>query len=102
MNFIKLHYPDGNRVIDTNKIVRIEAKSNYSKIFFNDSSPLIVAKVLHLLQQQLPQAQFARTHKSHLINKNYLIEIVLGKGRVVKLNNGETVPISVRNKMAWV
>jgi two-component system, LytTR family, response regulator len=101
MHFIKLYYPEGHKIIDVNKIVRIEAKSNYSKIFFTDGSPLLISKVLHLIQAELPQ-QFARTHKSHLINKNYLNEIILGKARVVKLLNGEVVPISNRNKMAWL
>ncbi|MEQ1767700.1 MAG: hypothetical protein ABL859_09765, partial [Methylotenera sp.] len=38
-----------------NEIVRIEASSNYSKLFFNNGKTLVVAKVLHWFEDQLPK-----------------------------------------------
>jgi two-component system, LytTR family, response regulator len=101
MDSLKLHFPQGTRTVQTDKIVRIEAKSNYSKIFFADGYPLLVAKVLNSFQQQLPP-QFIRIHKSHLVNKSYMDKVLLGITRKIILKNGDNLPISRRNKLEWV
>jgi two-component system, LytTR family, response regulator len=82
-----------------NNIVRIESKSNYCKIFFADKShPLTLAKTLGLVAQHLPAEMFLRTHRTHLVNKNFIAKIFLS-GQHVQLLNGEKINISRRRKM---
>ncbi|MEP7144699.1 MAG: LytTR family DNA-binding domain-containing protein [Ferruginibacter sp.] len=77
-------------------IIRIEASSNYSKIYFSNERPLIVAKVLHLFQDMLTKDSFCRIHRAHLINRSYVIAII-GRSKV-ELSNGEVLQISKRKK----
>jgi two-component system LytT family response regulator len=62
----------GKEFIVTDKIIRIEACSNYSKLFFKDGTTLVVAKVLHWFENKLSPTDFIRVHRSHLINIIYI------------------------------
>jgi two-component system, LytTR family, response regulator len=82
-----------------NNIVRVESKSNYCKIFFADNShPLTVSKTLRLVAQHLPADMFLRTHRTHLVNKNFIAKIFLSRQHV-ELLNGEKINISRRRKL---
>jgi DNA-binding LytR/AlgR family response regulator len=77
---------------DTSRIIRVEASSNYSRIYCTDEThPIIVARVLSWFQQQLPSQEFIRTHRTHLINKRY---IHCTEGRKMFLQNGEVIGLS--------
>ena len=79
-------------------IIRIEASSNYCKIFFNNERPLVVAKVLHWFQDNLQEEMFCRIHRTHLVNRMYVSEIM--ESCMLKLSNGDMVQISRRKKNA--
>jgi two-component system, LytTR family, response regulator len=82
-----------------NNIVRVESKSNYCKIFFADKShPLTLSKTLGLVAQHLPTDIFLRTHRTHLINKNFIAKIFLSSLQI-QLLNGEKICISRRRKL---
>ena len=90
------------RVLEPNNILRIEAQSNYCKIYFIDRcKTVVVAKVLHLVQQKLPADMFVRVHKSHLINKQHIRHVSGTNQKIAELTNGECIPIS-RRKQAVV
>jgi len=57
------------------KIIRLEAKSSYTKIFFDDRKPVTTCKVLKEYETLLKPLGFIRTHRSHLINKNRIASI---------------------------
>ena len=98
MNIILIPYVGGIRMVQPEKIVRIEASSNYSKIFFCDAKPMTVAKVLHWFQEKLPPQMFARVHRSHLVNKLFMHEINGSKNKMLLLHNGESIAISRRKR----
>jgi two-component system, LytTR family, response regulator len=82
-------------------IIRIQSISNYSKIYFADKShPLTVAKVLHWFEEHLPAEMFLRTHRTHLVNKEHIINVILSSQKM-QLSNGEQIGISKRRKQ-WV
>ena len=62
----------GKEPIPYDKILRIEAISNYSKLYFADGKTLVVSKVLQWFEGQLLGGQFIRVHRSHLINTVYI------------------------------
>jgi DNA-binding LytR/AlgR family response regulator len=79
------------------KILRIQAQSNYCKIYFIDRrNPMVVAKVLHLLQKQLPPDMFIRVHKSHLLNKQCIKQVSGTHTKTAELTNGESIVFSRR------
>lgn len=87
----------GIRVILASNIVRIEARSNYSKLFFDNARPLTVAKVLHWFEDKLEQRFFYRIHKTHIVNSQFICTIS-PDNNVLTLANGEQLKISRRRK----
>lgn len=83
------------QVLEQN-IIRVEAHSNYCKIFFNNERPLVVAKVLHWFEDNLPDDMFCRIHRTHLVNRMYITEIM--ESSMLRLSNGDVVQISRRRK----
>jgi two-component system LytT family response regulator len=97
MHAILIPSDTGMHCIPVNQIVRIEALSNYSKIYFAIGKPLVISKVLLWCQNRLPQEMFARVHRSHLVNKLYIEKIHGGEYKTLQLTNGERVAVSRRN-----
>lgn len=97
MKKIILNTSRGSFLIDTNAIMRVEASSNYSKVFFSDGKMLLTAKLLWWFEEQLEEESFTRLHRSHLINNRYL-QLQKCSGKSVELLNGKVVPVSRRRK----
>jgi two-component system, LytTR family, response regulator len=99
MNFIKIPFDRGIRMVQAEEIIRVEGLSNYSKIFFATGKQMTVAKVLHWFEDHLPVQMFARVHRSHLVNKIFVHEINGSNYSNLLLTNGENIPISRRKKI---
>lgn len=80
-------------------ILRIEAQSNYCKIFSIDrAKTMVVSKVLHRLQEKLPADMFIRVHRSHLVNRQYIKQVSGNHTKTAELINGESIPVSRRKQ----
>ena len=81
-------------------IIRIQAISNYSKIYLSNNRTITVAKVLHWFQKKNCMQTFVRTHRTHLVNKNFIqqIKIIGNAGSFAFLFNGEKISVSRRRK----
>ncbi len=88
--------------INCNNIVRIEASSNYSRLFFTDGKTLVVAKVLHWFEKQIGMHMFFRTHRTHLVNKNFISSYLNGSSGQICLFNGERIQLSKRKKSSFL
>jgi two-component system, LytTR family, response regulator len=86
----------GTKEVMQENIIRVEASSNYCKIFFIGERPLVVAKLLHWFEEKLPKEMFCRIHRGHIVNRMYVEEIT--GSSVVKLLNGDMLQISRRRK----
>lgn len=87
---------DGMYFFSPNQIIRLEAESNYTRFFFTDKKPLIVAKTLGEYEDLLVPHGFLRTHRTHLVNRNY-VESFLPEGYLLMKDNSK-VEISRRRK----
>lgn len=97
---IHINTTSGSHELLISTIVRIEGSSNYSKIFFAGKLyPLLAAKVLHWFEDNLFDKSFIRTHKSHLVNREY-IEKFCSHSSQVELRSGETISVSKRKYSA--
>jgi two-component system LytT family response regulator len=96
-SFLVLNTSSGQHFIDPETIIRIEASSNYCRIFFADGKTLLTAKLLKWFEEKLPHHSFMRMHRSHLINNRFLVpNQIISNGFV--LLNGEFIRISRRRK----
>lgn len=84
--------------IAINTIIRIEAKSNYSKLFFSSGKTIVVAKVLRWFESCLRQDDFIRVHRAHLVNKLFIRQYITGSKGKIDLTNGDSVGVSRRRK----
>ncbi len=96
MNKILIPTNKGPRVVAEDNIIRIQASSNYCKIYFIDECPLVVAKVLHWFQENLPGQNFCRIHRGHIVNLRHVAEMESPVS--MRLTNGEMLQISRRRK----
>jgi two-component system, LytTR family, response regulator len=101
----------GIEVIDVRSIIRIEAMSSYSKLYFTGEKILVVAKVLSWFEDVLNPLHkadgfeeffFVRIHRTHLINKCFIHQYIKGDGGKVKLYNGELIGVSKRKKKLFL
>lgn len=82
------------------EIIRIEASSNYSRIYFANGKKITVPKILHWFEDALPADLFARVHRSHLINKSFVQKVTGTHAKTLQLYNGEMITISRRKRMS--
>jgi two-component system LytT family response regulator len=62
-------------MVQSSLIVRLEAQSNYTCIYFTDRPPVIMARVLKLYDEMLKPHGFIRIHRTHLINPQYVQDL---------------------------
>ncbi len=91
---------DGIRVLVITDIVRLEADGSYTKIFLEDGDSLISTKGIGHYQKILEKHHFFRTHKSHLINVDMILNISYSDG--ILLKNKDRVPLSQRSKKEFL
>lgn len=89
----------GIEIIHTANLIRIEAISNYSKLFFADGTSVVVAKVLKWFVDKLPDAQFLRSHRKHIVNVQFIHKYCKGK---IELCNAQMIDVSKRKRMGFL
>ncbi len=95
INLPSLH---GFKSVAISEIIRCEADSNYTMIYFSDKSKVMISRTLQEFETQLLPHGFYRIHHKHLINLAYFKEYVKGSGGQVILSDGSAVDVSVRRK----
>lgn len=88
-------------VIPIQTLVRIEAISNYSRLYLVNGKTILVAKVLKRFEEQLDHGNFIRTHKTHLVNLEYIQSSSGVNKKTLMLSNGDCIAIS-RSKQKGV
>lgn len=98
LNIPRLLFLQGRKilVVHPDQIIRLEARSNYTRVFFTDHPPLLMAKVLGSYDEILRPYGFIRTHRSHLINMQYVSELDLNG--VIHMTDSSSAEISRRRK----
>lgn len=87
--------------IPVEKIIRLEALSNYTKFYINGQEKLIiVAKTIKHYHEKLNGQQFVRPHQSHLVNKSYIETYSTKNGGFLILKDETKIGISRRKKKA--
>lgn len=102
LNFVspKIGLPvsDGILFINTDEIIRAEAKGSYSILYLANSEKITTTKNLKDIELMLPEAIFLRIHHSWIINSKYLKKYYRGKNGYMEMEDGSTVMVSIRKK----
>lgn len=89
---------DGFSVVEIETIIRCEADSNYTRIFFTKDKPYIASRNLSHFEELLADAGFMRIHNKHLVNVKHVRHYHRGRGGLVEMSDGTQVEVSVRKK----
>ena len=98
MNLIKIPSLNNNVVVNTSKIIRIEAVGNYSRIYFVDGTKMVVSNVLQWFEKSLPASIFVKVHQSQLINMHFLKSIKSMDTKTLLMDSGDCIVVSRRKK----
>lgn len=96
----KIALPTGQGLvfIPLEKIIRCEAKDNYSKIYIADGATYVVSRTLKDFEYLLEEMNFCRIHYSHLINLQHVKKYIQGTGGTVLMSDGSSLDVSRRRK----
>ena len=95
---IVLSTSEGLHIFRISEIIRCESDRNYTKFYFQNDSPLLVAKTLKEYQLILMDYGFERPHQSHIVNLNFIKKYVNRDGGYLVLKDDSTIPVSQRKK----
>lgn len=85
-------------VVVVNEILRLQAESNYTRIFFRNGESLFVAKTLVEFEELLEHLGFLRVHKTHIINLFYVKTLEKNGDWKIVLKGNCSVPVSRRRR----
>jgi len=95
---IILKTADSIFLIDIQDIIRCESDGSYTKFFINDGRKIMISKVLKDYEELLQNCGFARVHKSHIINLNYIERFDKHDGGSIILKDKSNIPVSTRKR----
>ena len=95
---IVLSTNEGVHIIQINNIIRCEADDYYTRIYLNDKRMIMISKTLKNTEELLSGKSFIRSHKSHLVNLQYVKKYVKSDGGYLELSDGSKIPVSRRKK----
>ncbi len=86
------------RFVEVNEIMRCEAEKNYTTFYLNGGEKVVVTETLKTYDELLAEYGFIRSHHSHLVNPEFVKELVKTDGSYLRMLDGAMVPVSVRKK----
>lgn len=94
-----VHSKTGLETIETNTIVCMESKSNYTQLYLDNDQNLISSKTLKEYEQILCglKSPFMRVHNSYIINLRKVLRYLRSSDSVV-MQNEQQIPISKSRK----
>jgi two-component system LytT family response regulator len=95
---LAVHTIEGLIFLDTEKIIRMEADSNYTHIFMVGNKKITSAKTLKEYEDLLFSKPFFRIHHAHLVNLRHIEKYIKGEGGYVVTSDQTTLEVSRRRK----
>lgn len=87
-------------LVRVDEIVWCVAEGSYTRFKLADGNEIMVSKNLKSYEDILSADDFVRIHNSYLVNINHIKRFERSEGGLVVMNNGGTLPVSVRKKDA--
>ncbi|MFT3680477.1 MAG: LytTR family DNA-binding domain-containing protein [Ferruginibacter sp.] len=83
----------GFDVIKTASITKLQAKGNFTEVYFTDGSFKLICKFLKHFDELL-DAPFVRIHRSFIVNLNFIKSYSKASGGYVTLQDGSEIEVS--------
>jgi len=80
-------------IIDPQKIVYFTRENRLTKVVLDNDKEYIINYTLKHIEEKIIKKNFIRTHKSYLVNIEFIVEFET-KAKLLILKNGVKVPIS--------
>ena len=93
---LRLLHSGSMTVVHPAEIMRLEAISNYTRVYLHDHPPVLMAKVLRAYDQLLRPYGFVRTHRSHLVNPEFVTSF--DASGVIRMHDASIVEVSRSRK----
>ncbi|UTA67168.1 LytTR family DNA-binding domain-containing protein [Emticicia sp. 21SJ11W-3] len=88
----------GKKKVNPAHVLYLKADVNYTEVFLQDGEKLLVSKTLKELEKRFSCYDFFRTHKSYMVNLNFVTGYQIHEGLLVKLQEDHQVSLSRRRK----
>lgn len=87
-------------IVQIQNLLYMSSVSNYTEFYMKDGSVLIASKSMKEFQTQLNQhPDFIKVHRSHIVNKNYVKQIIKERHRsFVIMDNKEKLEVAQQKK----
>lgn len=95
---IQLETLYGIKYLEAFNFVYAKADGSYCKIYTIDGKVDLISKSLKEFEQLTEGYNFFRTHKSYIINLDYVSELIKKDACQILLKNNTIIPLSVRRK----
>lgn len=95
---LALPVKDGVFYLMVSDIIRIESDGGYSTFYACDGNKYLIAKNLKDYEDILPDKNFFRIHRSHLINIDKVKKYIRTDGNFLEMEDGSVVEIARRKK----
>ena len=99
-NFNKIALPsdEGLEIVPFEKLIRVEADRAYCKFHLSDGRKIMVSKPMKEFEERLIANNFFKIHKSTIVNLDFAVKYLNGKGGQLKMSDGSLIAVSVRKK----
>lgn len=88
----------GFEVVDLSDIIYLQSDNNYSEIILSNDRRIVSSQTLKAYDKLLSSQGFFRCHQSYLINLNSVVTFSKSDGGIVRMKNGEEVPVGRRRQ----
>jgi two-component system LytT family response regulator len=98
---IMLPSSEGYNMYNISDIIKCEADSSYTFIYFNNGEKIMISKPINNFEKILCELGFSRVHNKYLVNMRYIQKYKKAKVSVLILTDGSELPISKTYKVTF-
>jgi two-component system LytT family response regulator len=91
---LPVHTPEGIIYLEADKVLRLEADGNYTKIYLEGGQKYISSRTLKDYEEMFHPKEFFRIHKTHLVNLRHVKQYIKGEGGEVLMSDGTLLEVS--------
>ncbi len=88
-------------IIRHKDIIRCEADGAYTHFYIKGRSERVTSSINIGLVEKKLDADLFRVHKSHIINKDFIVSYSKGDGLILRMADGSDVPVSKAHKESF-
>lgn len=87
---------------DNDKVIRIEAIGKNTAVYIAGGQQISSSKSLKEYEEMLPENEFFRIHKTHMINISHIKKYTKGEGGEVEMSDGSVLEVSRHKKSEFL